>query len=88
MKGVFEKYLLALRKTLLEEKTEHSDRTALETLLQTIADETETGILVQHEPKREADKGAPDFKVTKSGLHDGRGYWIARSSRAMTIGFA
>ena len=68
MKGVFEKYLLALRKTLLEEKTEHSDRTALETLLQTIADETDTGIHVQHEPKREADKGAPDFKVTKGGL--------------------
>ena len=68
MKGAFEKYLLALRKTRLEEKTEHSDRTALETLLQTIAEEVDASIRVQHEPKREADKGAPDFKVTKSGL--------------------
>jgi hypothetical protein len=68
VKGVFEKYLLALRKTPLDEHTEHTGRAALETLLQAIADEVETGIRVQHEPKREADKGAPDFKVTKSGL--------------------
>ena len=68
MKGVFEKYLLALRKTRLEEKTEHTDRAALEALLQTIADEVDIAIGVQHEPKREADKGAPDFKVTKGGL--------------------
>ena len=68
MKGVFEKYLLALRKTPLDEHTEHTGRTALETMLQAIADETDTGIRVQHEPKREADKGAPDFKVTKGGL--------------------
>ena len=29
---------------------------------------TESAIDVQHEPKRVADKGAPDFKITKSGL--------------------
>ncbi|MGV1013400.1 MAG: hypothetical protein ACOYB4_00360 [Methyloceanibacter sp.] len=68
MKAIFEKYLLALRKTRIEDKTEHTDRSALEVLLQSIADEADTGIRVQHEPKREADKGAPDFKVTKSGL--------------------
>jgi hypothetical protein len=68
VKGVFEKYLLALRKTPLDEHTEHTGRTALETLLQAIADEADTGIRVQHEPKRQADKGAPDFKVSKSGL--------------------
>ena len=68
VKGVFEKYLLALRKTPVDDKTEHTDRAALETLLQAVADEAETGIRVQHEPKRETDKGAPDFKVTKSGL--------------------
>ena len=68
MKGVFEKYVLALRKTPVDDKTEHTDRSALEALLQTIAEEVDTGIRVQHEPKREADKGAPDFKVTKSGL--------------------
>lgn len=31
-------------------------------------DETQKGIKVQHEPKRVADKGAPDFKVSKGGL--------------------
>ncbi|MEX0745672.1 MAG: N-6 DNA methylase, partial [Phycisphaeraceae bacterium] len=68
MKAIFEKYLLALRRKPLDEKTEHTDRGALETLLQAIADESDSGISVQHEPKREADKGAPDFKVTKSEL--------------------
>jgi hypothetical protein len=68
VQGTFEKYLLALRKTPLDEHTEHTGRTALETLLQAIADEAEIGIRVQNEPKREAGKGAPDFKVTKSGL--------------------
>ena len=67
MKGVFEKYLLALRKTPADEKTEHTDRAALEMLLQTLADEVNPGVKVQHEPKRAANS-APDFKVTKSGL--------------------
>ena len=68
MKDVFEKYLLALRKTSVDEKTEHTDRSALQTLLQAIADDAGIGVAVQHEPKRVADKGAPDFKITKSGL--------------------
>jgi hypothetical protein len=67
-KTIFNRYLLALRKTPLEEKTEHTDRLALETLLQALADETQKSVKVQHEPKRIANKGAPDFKVTKSGL--------------------
>jgi hypothetical protein len=66
--GIFDRYLLALRKTALGEKTEHTDRAALETLLQTQADESQKGVTVQHEPKRITNKGAPDFKVTKSGL--------------------
>ena len=37
-------------------------------LLQAIADESTSGIAVQHEPKRVAEKGAPDFKVSKGGL--------------------
>ncbi len=65
---IFDRYLLALRKTSLEEKTEHTDRAALQNLLQMIADKTGKGIVVQHEPKRAADKGAPDFKVGKTGL--------------------
>lgn len=67
-KDVFDRYLLALRKTPVDEKTEVTDRSALEALLQAMADETQKGITVQHEPKRVAQKGAPDFKVTKSAL--------------------
>jgi N-6 DNA Methylase len=67
-KDVFERYLLALRKTAIDDKTEHTDRAALQSLLQEIADETQKGIKVQHEPKRVADKGAPDFKISKGGL--------------------
>jgi hypothetical protein len=65
---IFGRYLLALRKTPLEEKTEHTDRAALQSLLQAVADEASKGIFVQHEPKRVVDKGAPDFKVLKKGL--------------------
>jgi hypothetical protein len=68
VKDAFDKYLLALRKTPIDEKTEHTDRSALQTLLQAIADDAGSGVAVQHEPKRVADKGAPDFKITKSGL--------------------
>ena len=66
--NLFDRYLLALRKTPVDEKTEHTDRGALQLLLQDIADETQKGVKVQHEPKRVADKGAPDFKITKGGL--------------------
>ncbi len=68
VKNIFERYLLALRRTPIDEKTEHTDRAALQTLLQSLADGSNVGIAVQHEPKRVADKGAPDFKITKGGL--------------------
>lgn len=67
-KILFERYLLALRKTQLDEKTEHTDRSALENLLQSFADQNKNSISVQHEPKRVAEKGAPDFKISKGGL--------------------
>jgi len=67
-KDVFERYLRALRKSAIDDKTEHTDRAALQSLLQEIADDTQKGIKVQHEPKRVADKGAPDFKISKGGL--------------------
>ena len=67
-KELFDRYILALRKTAIEDKTEHTDRAALQSLLQEIADETQQGIKVQHEPKRVAEKGAPDFKISKPGL--------------------
>src|SRR5712671_839690 len=67
-KTAFNRYLLALRKTSVDEKTEHTARAALQSLLQAVADAGASGVGVQHEPKRVADKGAPDFKVTKGGL--------------------
>jgi len=67
-KTVFDRYLLALRRTKIDEKTEHTDRAALQTLLQAFADESSNRTTVQHEPKRVADKGAPDFKITSRGL--------------------
>lgn len=67
-KNVFDRYLLALRKTKIDEKTEHTDRAALQALLQVFADESGNSTAVQHEPKRVADKGAPDFKVMSRGL--------------------
>ena len=59
----FQTYLSALRKTALDQKTEHTDRTALETLLNALAP---AKTHVQHEPKHAGDKGSPDFKVTTS----------------------
>src|SRR5579872_2354485 len=67
-KSLFDQYLLALRKTPIDDKTEHTDRGALQSLLQAVADKSGTGISVQHEPKRIADKGAPDFKIVSHGL--------------------
>jgi N-6 DNA Methylase len=67
-RNTFERYLLELRRTPLNEKTEHTDRGALQNLLQGIADANGSGIVVQHEPKRTANKGAPDFKIRKPGL--------------------
>ena len=66
-KNVFDRYLLTLRKTPVDEKTELTDRAALQSLLQSVANEAAKGISVQHEPKRVADKGAPDFKISKRG---------------------
>jgi hypothetical protein len=65
---LFDRYILALRSTAIVDKTEHTDRAALQSLLQEAADKMQNGIKVQHEPKRVADKGAPDFKVGKGGL--------------------
>src|SRR5436190_13706434 len=67
-KKVFDRYLLALRKTKIDDKTEHTDRAPLQELLQVFADQAENRTAVQHEPKRVADKGAPDFKITSRGL--------------------
>jgi hypothetical protein len=80
-KNIFDRCLKALRKTPIDDKTEHTDRLALENLLQAIADDVAAGVTVHHETKRKKikgkangndsatqKKGAPDFKVTSRGL--------------------
>ena len=67
-KAIFDGYLAALRKTRLEDKTEHTDRAALEALLGAFAGSGAKDAKVQHEPKRSPEKGAPDFKISKKGL--------------------
>ncbi len=65
----FDTYLKALKETPVAEHTEHTGRSALEALLKTFAQEAGAkGIGVQHEPKREKDKGAPDFKIKRQGM--------------------
>ena len=65
----FDGYLKKLRDTPLSEHTEHTGRSALETLLNEFAAEAGAPrITVQHEPKRQAGSGAPDFKVKRNGM--------------------
>ena len=65
----FDSYLQALCETPLNEHTEHTGRTALETLLKSIGtDHAGANIIVQQEPKRVPDKGAPDFKISRQGI--------------------
>ena len=68
MTPIFETYLHALAKTYARgEGTEHSGRGALENLLSAFAGRADRKLKVQHEPKRQDDKGAPDFRISKSG---------------------
>jgi len=60
----FTTYLAALRRIPRDQKTEHTDRGALEALLAAFAP---PGVTVQHEPKRAGDHGSPDFKITARG---------------------
>jgi hypothetical protein len=79
-KNIFERYLVALRRTPSDDKTEHTDRPALQGLLQALANDVADDLIVHHETKQKKVKGkangngsavekkaAPDFKVTKSG---------------------
>lgn len=65
---LFAEYVRALKEWRRSEKTEHTDRAAIERLLKTFAQAAEGQPKVQHEPKRVAGKGAPDFKVTRAGM--------------------
>lgn len=64
MQDIFESYLKALRETPIAQHTEHTGRSALQALLNEFKG---AGVTVQHEPRRAAGKGAPDFKVAKKG---------------------
>jgi hypothetical protein len=78
-KNIFDRYLLALRKTPSDDRTEHTGRSALENLLQEIAKGVSHDLVVHQETKQKKVKdkssgvadvekrGAPDFKVTKKG---------------------
>ena len=59
---VFEKYFKALQAHRVDQITEHSHRSNLQQLLESIAS-PKTKVL--HEPKREGKFGSPDFKITQ-----------------------
>jgi hypothetical protein len=68
MNSAFEAYLRALAATPLDQKTEHTDRSALQGLLQAIADDVGPGATVIHEPRRDKNGGgSPDFKIIRNG---------------------
>ena len=67
MKDVFETYLLSLRQDR-DDKTELSDRAALEAVLKAAAGEADPSIRIIHEAKKVPGKGGPDFKVMKAGM--------------------
>ncbi len=67
MDEVFDKYLRALRQDR-DDKTELSDRGALQTLLEAAAHEADPTIRIIHEAKKVRGKGGPDFKVMKAGM--------------------
>jgi hypothetical protein len=69
MPSLFEAYLEQIRETPIAEQTEHTSRAALEDLLRRFASAgAPRDATVQHEPKRERDKGAPDFKIKRRGM--------------------
>ena len=60
----FERYVLALRQTPLDQHTEMIGRAALQALLEAYKPVRAT---VTHEPKRAQTKGAPDYKISLAG---------------------
>ncbi len=61
MSNHFQTYFKALQAHSIDEITEHSHRSSLQQLIQSVAD---SSIRVLHEPKRTGKFGAPDFKIT------------------------
>ena len=68
MAADFDTYFHALAATFVDDKTEHMDRSALEALLKSAAEEAAAGTRVIHEPRHDRDGGgSPDFKITRAG---------------------
>lgn len=62
----FDAYLKALAATPVDDKTEHTDRGALERLLKEAAAEADERLHVRHEPRGDKDGGGrPDFMVKR-----------------------
>jgi hypothetical protein len=62
----FDAYLKALAATPVDQKTEHTDRGALERLLKEAAADADTRLHVRHEPRGDKDGGGrPDFMVKR-----------------------
>ena len=62
----FDAYLKALAATPVDAKTEHSDRGALERLLNEAAQAADDRLRIQHEPKRDkGGGGSPDYMVKR-----------------------
>ncbi len=57
----FEKYFKSLQSQKISDITEHSHRSALKGLVESLVDPK---VKVLHEPKREGKFGSPDFKIT------------------------
>ena len=68
VKQLFERYLLELRDAYAQDGTEHSGRSALQNFLTAIAARLAPDVRIQHEPKRQQDKGAPDFMIGRPGM--------------------
>ena len=63
---MFETYLIALRRTPLDQQTEMTGRAALQVLLEAaVATFGPKGVTIVHEPKR-VTHGAPDYKVAQT----------------------
>lgn len=67
MSDSFLSYLRKLRETPQGEQTELTSRAALQALLEAFTGPARHKIKVQHEPRRVAKRGAPDFKIHRPG---------------------
>jgi hypothetical protein len=67
MDAAFETYLHKLREHRAD-KTELSDRAALETVLNAAAQQADPKISIIHEAKKVPGKGGPDYKAMKAGM--------------------